>query len=169
MLKYDCIKSTFSASMFPESTTQRTALAAACAEGRDVCAQLLLDAKADVNRGGLFGSPLELASRYHHIDIVEKLLTVLKENEGSSDNLESSHSPGPLSTGSTLHEAAKEGHDAGVTSPSQGAEAPQMAQNSLGGSPGKKAAKEERGTDDQCALAQTASSAPQLWLFAVLP
>lgn len=88
----------------------RTALAAACIMGDDVCIKALLNAEADVNSGGLFGSLLELASMYGYIGIVERLLAVLKKKNGSSD------APEPLSMGSALYEASEKGHDAVVRS-----------------------------------------------------
>jgi ankyrin repeat protein len=64
-----------------------TPLAAACVNGRGTVVKLLLDAGADLNMGGFIGTPLELAAGAKHRDVVEMLLTVLKQTQTHSEKL----------------------------------------------------------------------------------
>ncbi|KAH7019706.1 hypothetical protein EDB80DRAFT_676677 [Ilyonectria destructans] len=87
-----------------------TQLAAACANGHRECAELLLNAGANVSQGGDFGSPLELASRNGHSDVVDMLLTVMVRNNA----YDRTNTPKNLFTGTALHAASQNGHEAVV-------------------------------------------------------
>ncbi|KAL2754101.1 hypothetical protein ACRALDRAFT_2060082 [Sodiomyces alcalophilus JCM 7366] len=84
-----------------------TPLAIACANGHRDCAELLLDAGANVNGGGDLGSPLELASGNGHSDIVEMLLAVLIKNNAYDGH----DALGRLFTGTALHRASLKGDE----------------------------------------------------------